>query len=223
MVARTREQTWWGGLQEGVTVDVGPKTPGAGRKTREGRPLASPRRHPGLWEKKEVEEEARVQRSSPLPGGAAASSAGSLHRASCSGAWGGPSDTAPGAGLGSPVSGPPVEGGAARGPRVGGAPGRCGAEPGSRTPPVIRSSGRGAVSGSSLQIRCEQAQVREVAIASGDASSPAFLGTRWRSWQPGSGQLDAARWAVRDWGGRSGAWRGWRWWQLETLEFALTP
>lgn len=28
---------------------VGPKTPGAGRKTRAGRPLPSPRRRPGLW------------------------------------------------------------------------------------------------------------------------------------------------------------------------------
>lgn len=81
---------------------------------------------------------------------------------------------------------------------------------------MIWFSGRGAVSGSSLQIRCEQAQIREVAIASRDASSPRFsgyggeVGTR-------SGQLDVAWWAVRDWRGRSGTWRGWRWWQLETL------
>lgn len=72
-------------------MDVGPKTPGAGRKTHEGRPLPSPRSHPGLWERKEVEEEARVPLSSTLTG----PTAGSLRWVSCSGPWGGPSDTAP--------------------------------------------------------------------------------------------------------------------------------
>lgn len=42
-IASTPEQRWWGRAPEGVTVDVGPKTLGAGRKAGVGRPPPRPR------------------------------------------------------------------------------------------------------------------------------------------------------------------------------------
>lgn len=83
---------------EGVTVDVGPKTPGAGRKADAGRPLPRPgvagvfgrggrwARRPGFRSLQPLLEE--------LPG----APWGSPRRVPGSGLWGGPSDIAPGAG-----------------------------------------------------------------------------------------------------------------------------
>lgn len=41
---------------------------------------------------------------------------------------------------------------------------------------MIRSGGRGMVSGASFQIRCEQAQIWEVAITPGDTAGPRCSG-----------------------------------------------
>lgn len=105
-IASTREQRRRGGAPEGVTVDVGPKTPGAGRKADVGRPPPSPRRRGGLWEGREVGEEAWGQTSSAVTGRAARRSVGgSPQRVPGSGLWGGPSDIAPGAGWNLPCRG----------------------------------------------------------------------------------------------------------------------
>lgn len=89
--------------------------------------------------------------------------------------------------------------------------GRVGAEPGSRRPPAIGSRGRGTLSGSGVQISCEQAQTQEVTVAPGNASGPRFP-DMVEKLAPGTGQLDVvAWWTVGDWAGRSEAWRGWRW------------
>lgn len=90
---------------------------------------------------------------------------------------------------------------------------------GARRLPVIRSSGGGTVLRSSLQIRCEQEHIREVAIAPGDAAGPRCSG------DGGEVGAVAGRGVVgrEGLGGRRGAWRGWCWWQLETLESAPAP
>lgn len=75
---------------------------------------------------------------------------------------------------------------------------------------MIWSWGRGTLSGSSVQIRCEQAQTQEVTTAPENAGGPRFP-DMVEKLAPGTGQLDVAWWTVGDWAGRSEAWRGWRW------------
>lgn len=84
---------------------------------------------------------------------------------------------------------------------------------------MIGSSGSGTVLRSSLQIRCEQEHIREVAIAPGDAAGPRCSG------DGGEVGAVAGRGALgrEGLGGRRAAGRGWCWWQLETLESAPTP
>lgn len=87
---------------------------------------------------------------------------------------------------------------------------------------MIWFSGRGAVSGSSLQIRCEQAQIREVAIASRDASSPRFsghggeVGTRVGAAGCGVVGSEGLAWAKRNMAGVALV-------ATRNSEFALTP
>lgn len=66
---------------------------------------------------------------------------------------------------------------------------------------MIRPRGGGTVSGSSLPIRCEQAQTQVEDISSRDDSSLGCPGSGEKL-APGTGQLDAAWWEVGDSGGR---------------------
>lgn len=87
---------------------------------------------------------------------------------------------------------------------------------------MIRSSCGGTVYGSSVQIRCEQEHIRELAVAPGDAAGPRYSGD---DREVGARDAAAGRGVVgrEVLGGRRGAWRGWCGWQLETPESAPTP
>lgn len=87
---------------------------------------------------------------------------------------------------------------------------------------MIWSRGRGTLSGSSVQIRCEQAQTQEVTTAPENAGGPRFP-DMVEKLAPGTGQLDVAWWTVGGlgWAKRSVARVALA--QLETLESAPTP
>lgn len=187
VIATTQEQKGWGGLEEGVTVNVGPKTPGAGRKTHVGRPLPSPRSHPGLWERKAVEGKAPVPLSSTLTG----PTAGSLRRVSCSGPCVALVTLHPGARLESPVSGP-REGGAASG-AAGGRSITSGGAPALLSPAGVAEAAGDPVQRprGSIQIQPPNPLRAGTDPRSGHRlqgrQQPAFLGIRWRSWHPCQG------------------------------------
>lgn len=185
VIARTQEQKWWGGLEEGVTVDVGPKTPGAGRKTHVGRPLPSPRSHPGLWERKEVEEGSGSAVFNPYWTNCWEPTPGLVQRAVPGVAL---VTLHPRARLESPVSGP-REGGAASGAASGRSTTSGGA------PALLSPAGVAEAAGDLVQrprgsIRIQPPNpLRAGTDPRGGhrlqgRQQPAFLGIRWRSWHP---------------------------------------
>lgn len=214
-IASTREQRWWGGAPGGSDSGRGTEDP---RRWEEGRRRATPpsaRRRGGLWEGREVGEEAWVQKSSAVTGRAARRSVAEP-------------TTRPGQrSLGvAPVTLHPERAGSSRGGAAGGrscpAGPRAGGDPtggGARA----RRSGAGVAeaAGDLAQrprdvIRIRRSNpLRAGADPGGDhrarnAGGPRFPDMVEKS-APGTGQLDVAWGTVGDWAGRSQAWRGWRW------------